>query len=172
MPIFWSYLVMTAFAFVFAVPMAKWLGLSGSLLGLPLIADSVSGYRRRRPVREIKSRREGLGSRIAIFCRSRVRINVKFLAKNMDGLSRDAGLEISDLRVAAVLIFVILNLAVFLLRLVSVWRYGALFGPDSSLAIYPVWKGVHHLPIYEWPLAYPFSPALYNFVFKTPMHSS
>ena len=33
-PIFWSYLAMTAFAFSFAVPMAKWLGLSGSLFGL------------------------------------------------------------------------------------------------------------------------------------------
>jgi O-antigen/teichoic acid export membrane protein len=33
-PIFWSYLLMTAFAFAFAVPLAKWLGLSGSLLGL------------------------------------------------------------------------------------------------------------------------------------------
>lgn len=33
-PIFWSYLAMTAFAFCFAVPLAKWLGLSGSLLGL------------------------------------------------------------------------------------------------------------------------------------------
>ena len=33
-PIFWSYLAMTAFAIVFAMPMAKWLGLSGSLLGL------------------------------------------------------------------------------------------------------------------------------------------
>ena len=33
-PIFWSYLAMTALAFVFAVPMAKWLGLSGSLVGL------------------------------------------------------------------------------------------------------------------------------------------
>lgn len=33
-PIFWSYLAMTAFAVSFAVPMAKWLGLSGSLLGL------------------------------------------------------------------------------------------------------------------------------------------
>jgi O-antigen/teichoic acid export membrane protein len=32
--IFWSYLVMTALAFAFAVPMAKWLGLSGSLIGL------------------------------------------------------------------------------------------------------------------------------------------
>jgi O-antigen/teichoic acid export membrane protein len=33
-PIFWSYLAMTAFAFVFAVPAAKWLGLSGTMLGL------------------------------------------------------------------------------------------------------------------------------------------
>ncbi len=33
-PIFWSYLAMTAFAFTFAVPMAKWLGLSGTMLGL------------------------------------------------------------------------------------------------------------------------------------------
>lgn len=33
-PIFWSYLAMTAFAFVFAFPLAKWLGLSGSLLGI------------------------------------------------------------------------------------------------------------------------------------------
>ncbi len=33
-PIFWSYLAMTGFAFVFAVPMAKWLGLNGTMLGL------------------------------------------------------------------------------------------------------------------------------------------
>jgi O-antigen/teichoic acid export membrane protein len=33
-PIFWSYLAMTAFAFVFAVPAAKWLGLFGTMLGL------------------------------------------------------------------------------------------------------------------------------------------
>jgi O-antigen/teichoic acid export membrane protein len=33
-PIFWSYLAMTAFAFAFAIPFAKWLGLSGSLFGL------------------------------------------------------------------------------------------------------------------------------------------
>ncbi|MFY9852622.1 MAG: hypothetical protein WAK26_01940 [Terracidiphilus sp.] len=53
----------------------------------------------------------------------------------------------------------------FLLRAVSIWRYGALFGQDSSLAIYPVWKAVHHLPVYEWPLAYPFSLSLYNYLF-------
>jgi O-antigen/teichoic acid export membrane protein len=34
MPIFWSYLAMTAFALTFAVPMAKWLGLNGVMLGL------------------------------------------------------------------------------------------------------------------------------------------
>jgi O-antigen/teichoic acid export membrane protein len=33
-PIFWSYLAMSAFAFGFAVPMAKWLGLSGTMIGL------------------------------------------------------------------------------------------------------------------------------------------
>jgi O-antigen/teichoic acid export membrane protein len=33
-PIFWSYLAMTAFALSFAAPAAKWLGLSGSMLGL------------------------------------------------------------------------------------------------------------------------------------------
>jgi O-antigen/teichoic acid export membrane protein len=33
-PIFWSYLAMTAFAFVFAVPAAKWMGLNGTMLGL------------------------------------------------------------------------------------------------------------------------------------------
>jgi O-antigen/teichoic acid export membrane protein len=33
-PIFWSYLVMTVFAFIFAFPMAKGLGLKGTMLGL------------------------------------------------------------------------------------------------------------------------------------------
>ena len=33
-PIFWSYLVMTAFSFALAVPMAKWLRLDGVILGL------------------------------------------------------------------------------------------------------------------------------------------
>jgi O-antigen/teichoic acid export membrane protein len=33
-PIFWSYLAMSAFAFAFAVPMAKRLGLSGTMIGL------------------------------------------------------------------------------------------------------------------------------------------
>jgi O-antigen/teichoic acid export membrane protein len=33
-PIFWSYLAMSAFSFGFAVPMAKWLGLNGTMIGL------------------------------------------------------------------------------------------------------------------------------------------
>ena len=83
----------------------------------------------------------------------------------MKYLSRDTGLGISDLRVAAVLVFVILNLAVFAERLVSVLRYGALFPFDSVQPIYAVWKAVHHLQVYEWPLAYPYSLALYNYLF-------
>jgi hypothetical protein len=64
-----------------------------------------------------------------------------------------------------VLLFVILNIAVFLERLVGVLRYGALFPFDSVQPIYAVWKAVHHLPVYEWPLAYPYSLALYNYLF-------
>ncbi|MGO9316236.1 MAG: hypothetical protein ACLPXT_15945 [Terracidiphilus sp.] len=90
---------------------------------------------------------------------------MKYLVKNMDGQLRDANYSISDLRVAAVLIFVILNLAVFLERLVSVLRYGTLFPFDSVQPIYAVWKAVHHLQVYEWPLAYPYSLALYNYLF-------
>ncbi|MGA7831608.1 MAG: hypothetical protein WCA21_11650 [Terracidiphilus sp.] len=55
----------------------------------------------------------------------------------------------------------------FLLRLISVWHYGSLFfttGGDA-LVIYPVWKAVHHLPVYEWPLKFPFALALYNYLF-------
>ncbi len=33
-PIFWSYLAMTAFAFAFAGPLAKWMGLNGTMLGM------------------------------------------------------------------------------------------------------------------------------------------
>ena len=33
-PIFWSYSAMTAFSFAFAVPLAKWLGLKGTMLGM------------------------------------------------------------------------------------------------------------------------------------------
>jgi O-antigen/teichoic acid export membrane protein len=45
-PIFWSYLAMTAFAFAFAIPMAKWFGLDGTMLGLlgaQIIFQSIVG---------------------------------------------------------------------------------------------------------------------------------
>lgn len=92
---------------------------------------------------------------------------MNFPVKNTDGLSKDAGLGISDLRVAAVLVFVILNLAVFFVRLVIIRRYGALFSTTGgeATAIYSVWKKVHGFPVYEWPFAYPFSVALYNYLF-------
>jgi hypothetical protein len=74
-------------------------------------------------------------------------------------------LGISDIRVAAALTFVVLNIAVFLIRLISVMRYGALFPFDSVLPIYAVWRGIHHLQIYEWPFAFPFHLAPYNYLF-------
>jgi hypothetical protein len=47
--------------------------------------------------------------------------------------------------------FVLLNLAVFFVRLISLWRYGTLFctSGGESLMIYSVWKGMHHLTVYE-----------------------
>lgn len=91
---------------------------------------------------------------------------MNFLIKKTNGLLANKVLGISDFRVAAVLVFVILNLAVFIIRLISVLHYGSLFtdGSDASV-IYPVWKGVHNLPVYEWPLAYPFSVTVYNYLF-------
>jgi hypothetical protein len=85
----------------------------------------------------------------------------------MKELSKEADLGISDIRIAALLFFVILNLAVFLIRLISIWHYGALFPVSGGepITIYSIWKGVHHLTIYEWPLAYPFTVAPYNYLF-------
>jgi O-antigen/teichoic acid export membrane protein len=58
-PILWSYLAMTAFAITFAVPMAKWLGLSGTmagLLGTQILFQGIVGFfllrRSRRIARE------------------------------------------------------------------------------------------------------------------------
>src|ERR1035441_8311389 len=85
----------------------------------------------------------------------------------MKNLSKETGVGISDLGVAAVLLFVILNLAVFFIRLVSVWHYGSLFpttGSESPM-IYSVWKRMHDLSVYEWPFTYPFSLSLYNYLF-------
>jgi hypothetical protein len=87
--------------------------------------------------------------------------------KNMNSLSKDADLHISDLRFAAVLVFAILNLAVFLITMVSVWHYGDLFfsAGGNGPVIYPIWKAIHHLPVYEWPCVFPFSVSLFNYLF-------
>lgn len=89
------------------------------------------------------------------------------MKERMTNPSRLEDPGISDLRVAAVLVFAILNLAVFLVRFISVLHYGALFPTTGGerLAIYPVWKAVHHLPVYQWPLQFPFALALYNYLF-------
>jgi O-antigen/teichoic acid export membrane protein len=59
-PIFWSYLAMTAFAFAFAVPLAKWLGLNGTMLGLlgsQILFQGIVGaallFRSRRVARQL-----------------------------------------------------------------------------------------------------------------------
>ncbi len=85
----------------------------------------------------------------------------------MKPLSKETSYGVSDFRFAAVVIFAILNLVVFLLRAVSVWRYGALFfsAGGASTVIYPVWKAVHRLPVYDWPLKFPFSLSLYNYLY-------
>ena len=74
---------------------------------------------------------------------------------------------ISRLRCSAVLVFVLLNFAVFFVRLISLGADGTLFGTSGgeSLMIYSVWKAMHHLPVYEWPLRFPFSLSLYNYLF-------
>lgn len=81
--------------------------------------------------------------------------------------SSDSVFRLSRLRVAAVVSFAVLNLAVFFFRLLSVWKYGSLFSTQSGefLMIYSTWKGMCHLPVYEWPFAFPFSLTLYNYLF-------
>jgi len=58
----------------------------------------------------------------------------------MKTLPRDAGCDISRFRCCAVMAFVLLNLAVFFVRLISLWRYGTLFctSGGESLMIYSV----------------------------------
>lgn len=67
----------------------------------------------------------------------------------------------------AVIIFAGLNLAIFLLRAVSVIRYGSLFGTTGGecLMVYSIWKKMHAYAVYEWPLTRPFSLSLYNYLF-------
>ncbi|MGA3080791.1 MAG: hypothetical protein ABSD44_05355 [Terracidiphilus sp.] len=81
--------------------------------------------------------------------------------------TRDCASNISSRRAAAVLAFFALNLAVYLIRIVSVWRYGALFAPTAveSPTIDSVWRCIHHRPVYTDPFTFPFSLSLYNYLF-------
>lgn len=74
---------------------------------------------------------------------------------------------ISRRRAALILAFFALNLAVYLIRIVSVWRFGALFFPTTaeSPMIASVWRCMNHQPIYSWPYKFPFSLSLYNYLF-------
>ncbi len=80
--------------------------------------------------------------------------------------SSESAYSLSRFRVAAVVAFAALNLCVFFLRALSVWRYGSMFATGSGefLVVYAVWKGMRHLPVYEWPLTFPFSLTLYNYL--------
>jgi hypothetical protein len=85
----------------------------------------------------------------------------------MKELPRDSGWNLSRCRVAAVVAFFALNLAVYLIRILSVWRYGALFCSTAveSPMIESVWRCMKHQPVYTWPFAFPFSLSLYNYLF-------
>ncbi len=81
--------------------------------------------------------------------------------------SKDSGDCLTRFRLAAVVLYAALNLAVFAIRASGVWKYGSMFSTESGefLMIYSVWKGMRHLPVYEWPFAFPFSISLYNYLF-------
>jgi hypothetical protein len=85
----------------------------------------------------------------------------------MKAFTRDSASNLSCCRIAAVLAFFALNLAVYLIRILSVWRYGALFCATSveSPMIDSIWRCMHHRPVYAWPFTFPFSLSLYNYLF-------
>jgi hypothetical protein len=85
----------------------------------------------------------------------------------MNELTRDSACNISHRRIAALWIFFALNLAVYLIRILSVWRYGALFTPTAieSPMIDSVWRCMNHRPVYQSPFSFPFSLSLYNYLF-------
>ena len=85
----------------------------------------------------------------------------------MKELPRDSDWNLSRCRIAAVLAFFALNLAVYLIRILSVWRYGALFCSTAveSPMIDSIWRCMRHQPVYQWPFAFPFSLSLYNYLF-------
>jgi hypothetical protein len=80
---------------------------------------------------------------------------------------RDPARLLTRHRAAALLAFFALNLIVYLIRMVSVWRYGSLFCPTAteSPMIDSVWRCMHHRTLYPWPFAPPFSLSLYNYLF-------
>jgi hypothetical protein len=85
----------------------------------------------------------------------------------MKPLTRDPAWNLSRSRVAAVVAFFALNLAVYLIRIISAWRYGALFCSTAveSPMIDSIWRCMNHRPVYTWPFAFPFSLSLYNYLF-------
>jgi hypothetical protein len=85
----------------------------------------------------------------------------------MKPITRDSAWNLSRCRIAAVLAFFALNLAVYLIRILSVWRYGALFCSTAveSPMIDSIWRCMNHRPVYTWPFAFPFSLSLYNYLF-------
>jgi len=85
----------------------------------------------------------------------------------MKEIPRDSDWNLSRCRVAAVGAFFALNLAVYLIRILSVWRFGALFCSTAveSPMIDSIWRCMYHRPVYTWPFAFPFSLSLYNYLF-------
>ena len=85
----------------------------------------------------------------------------------MNASPRDPDRTLTRRRAVAILAFFALNLIVYLIRIVSVWRYGSLFCPTAaeSPMIDSVWRLMNHRTLYPWPFAPPFSLTLYNFLF-------
>ena len=75
--------------------------------------------------------------------------------------------KLKSAKALVVLMFAGLNVAVFLARAASVHRFGALFATSGgeSQVVYSIWKRMNHLPVYEFPLQWPFALSLYNFLF-------
>ncbi len=85
----------------------------------------------------------------------------------MNDLPRETNHTLTRRRAAAIVAFFALNLIVYLIRIVSVWRYGSLFCPTAaeSPMIDSVWRCMNHRTLYPWPFAPPFSLTLYNYLF-------
>jgi hypothetical protein len=75
--------------------------------------------------------------------------------------------SMSHTRAAAVGAFFVLSLAVYGVRILSVWRYGTLFSATAVEApmIDSVSRCMHHGTVYTSPFTFPFSLSLYNYLF-------